>query len=64
MLVLTRRKGEKILVGDDIEVIIINEKNGQIRVGINAPRDMLVVRAELEKRSEKQTLEVSQALPH
>lgn len=58
MLVLTRRKGEKILVGDDIEVIIINEKNGQIRVGINAPRDMLVLRAELEKSSEK--LEVAQ----
>ena len=60
MLILTRRPGEKILVGDDIEVIIINEKNGQIRVGINAPRDMLVLRAELEKRSEKQTLEVAQ----
>lgn len=58
MLVLTRRKGEKILLGDDIQITVISQNNGQIKIGIEAPRDLLVLRAELEKRSEK--LEVAQ----
>lgn len=47
MLVLTRREGEVFLVGDDIEVEILDIKQGVVRVGIRAPRDVRVLRKEL-----------------
>ncbi|TWU18434.1 carbon storage regulator CsrA [Allorhodopirellula heiligendammensis] len=49
MLVLTRKLNEKIKIGDDITITIIKLRNNQIRIGIEAPRDVRVLRAELEK---------------
>ena len=42
MLILTRRMGEKLIIGDDIMVSVLGRKGGQIRVGIEAPREVAV----------------------
>ncbi len=47
MLVLSRRAGESILIGGDVEVIILGTDGGQFRVGIRAPREITVLRKEL-----------------
>ena len=47
MLVLTRKLMEKLFIGDDICVTIVRIEGGQVRLGIEAPRDVSVVRAEL-----------------
>ena len=52
MLVLTRRIGEEILIGDDIVVKIVSARGNQIRVGIEAPRCIPVVRKEAARHFE------------
>lgn len=47
MLVLTRREGEVFVIGDDIEIEILDIKPGVVRVGIRAPKDVRVLRKEL-----------------
>ena len=50
MLILTRRVGEKVVIGDNITVAIIGVKGNQIRIGINAPKDVTVHREEIYER--------------
>lgn len=50
MLILTRRVGETVMVGDDITVTVLGVKGNQVRVGVNAPRDVAVHRAEIYTR--------------
>ena len=50
MLVLTRRVGEKIIIGGDIEVAVLAVKDGHVKIGIDAPRDVSVNRAEIQER--------------
>lgn len=47
MLVLTRKKGENIFIGDDIEVSIIGIDGDRVRIGIEAPMDLEILRGEL-----------------
>lgn len=47
MLVLTRKSGESIKIGDDIEITILAVKNDQIKIGINAPKNLEIFRKEL-----------------
>jgi carbon storage regulator len=47
MLVLTRKLGEKILIGDDIAIQVVAIEGGKIRLGIEAPRDVAIYRQEL-----------------
>ena len=47
MLVLTRKLMEKLFIGDDICVTVVRLEGGQVRLGIEAPREVAVVRAEL-----------------
>ncbi|MFS0713235.1 carbon storage regulator CsrA [Microbacterium sp. 2P01SA-2] len=47
MLVLTRRVGEKVLIGDDIELTVLEVKGDSIRLGIEAPRSTRIQRAEI-----------------
>lgn len=56
MLILTRRPGESIQVGDDIEISILEIRGNQVRLGINAPPDVLVLRSELLDTARTPTL--------
>lgn len=50
MLILTRRVGEKLKIGDDIEVVVLGVKGNQVRIGVTAPRDVEVHREEIYQR--------------
>ncbi|MEA3466141.1 MAG: carbon storage regulator CsrA [Thermodesulfobacteriota bacterium] len=50
MLVLTRKVGEGIIIGDDVKLTIIEIKGGSIRIGIDAPRDKKIHRQEVYDR--------------
>jgi carbon storage regulator len=50
MLILTRRVGETVMVGNDVTVTIVGVKGNQIRIGINAPKDDIVHREEIYER--------------
>lgn len=50
MLILTRRVGEAIKIGNDIDVTVLSVKGNQVRIGINAPRDVIVDREEIAER--------------
>lgn len=52
MLVITRRAGEKVQIGRDIEVMVTRIKDGQCRLSIKAPPEVLIARTELLKRKE------------
>lgn len=47
MLVLTRKKGQSIVINDNIEITFLEIDGGQIRVGINAPKDVSILRKEV-----------------
>jgi carbon storage regulator len=51
MLVLTRKRGESFLLDDEIEVMILDIEGGTVRVGIRAPKSVLVLRRELKMTS-------------
>lgn len=50
MLILTRKEGEGIMIGDEIEVRVVRIKGGHVRLSIEAPREINVRRDELENR--------------
>ena len=50
MLVITRRTHETLMVGDDVTVTVLGVKGNQVRIGINAPREVAVHRAEIYDR--------------
>lgn len=50
MLILTRRIGEKLIIGDDIEVVVLGVKGNQVRLGVSAPDDVAVHREEVYER--------------
>ncbi|MFS0783687.1 carbon storage regulator CsrA [Bacillus sp. 1P06AnD] len=47
MLVLTRKAGESIIIGDDIEIIVLESKGDQIKIGIKAPKEVEIHRKEV-----------------
>ena len=47
MLILTRRVGEALMVGDDTKIVVLGVKGSQIRLGIDAPKDIVVHREEI-----------------
>jgi carbon storage regulator len=54
MLILTRRPGETLRIGDDIEVTVVAVHGSQVRIGINAPRDVAVDREEIAERKRRE----------
>ena len=61
MLILTRRIGEAINIGPDVTVLVLGVKGNQVRIGINAPKSVVVDRAEvsLRKQAEFDTAKVT-----
>lgn len=57
MLVLTRRIGEGILIGDAIRVSVVEMRTGQVKIGIEAPRDLRVRRDELEPKEVREQIQ-------
>ncbi|MBS0376234.1 MAG: carbon storage regulator CsrA [Proteobacteria bacterium] len=54
MLILTRRVGETVMIGEDITVTVLGVKGNQVRVGVNAPRNVAVHREEIFERIKRE----------
>ncbi len=54
MLILTRRVGESVVIGDDVSVTILGVKGNQVRIGVTAPMDVSVHRQEIYERIKKE----------
>ncbi len=50
MLIVTRRTGETVMVGDEVTVTVLGVKGNQVRIGVNAPKDVSVHREEIYER--------------
>ncbi len=57
MLILTRRVGETLMIGDDVTVTVLGVKGNQVRIGVNAPKDVSVHREEIYERIKKEQAE-------
>jgi carbon storage regulator len=55
MLILSRRDGEAIQIGDSVRLLISSVSDGKVRIGIEAPPDVLILREELLHRTEDQS---------
>ena len=59
MLVLSRKKNESIRIGDDIEIVVVDIKGDQVKLGIKAPRDISVHRAEVYEEIQRENREAA-----
>ena len=59
MLILTRRVGEKLIIGDDINITTLNIQGNQVRFGIDAPRELPIYREEIYVPPDQRAAEAS-----
>ena len=59
MLVLTRKNGETIKIGDDIEITIVSAKNDQVKIGIKAPKNIEILRKEIYEQIQEENQQAS-----
>ena len=50
MLVITRKKGQSLLIGDDIEIKIVKVEDGSVKIGIDAPKEKVILRKEVYEK--------------
>ncbi len=60
MLVLTRKSGEGIIIGDDVQITVVEIKGGGVRIGIDAPKSLKVHRLEVYERIKQENKEATQ----
>ena len=61
MLVLSRQKDESIIIGDDVEIVIVDVRGDKVRLGINAPREISVHRKEIYEAIQREKAQKSDA---
>jgi carbon storage regulator len=64
MLILTRRVGETLMIGDSVSVTVLGVKGNQVRIGINAPKDVAVHREEIFQRIKREQGGGEETPPH
>ncbi|MBS4840288.1 MULTISPECIES: carbon storage regulator CsrA [Clostridium] len=57
MLIITRKKGQSIMIGDDIEITVSKFEDGSVKLGIDAPKEMTILRKELYEAVRKENEE-------
>lgn len=57
MLILTRKIGESLLIGDDVEITVLSIRGNQVKLGVNAPKEIAVHREEIYQRIKASTIE-------
>ena len=62
MLVLSRKVGEKILIGEDISVTVVRVGPGVVRLGVEAPQNMTIIREEIKGRPHPKTSSTDQSV--
>jgi len=61
MLVLTRKSGESLMIGDDVVVTIVEVRGNQVKIGVNAPESVKVYREELLKKIMKENVKAAKS---
>jgi carbon storage regulator len=63
VLVLSRREHQSIMIGDDIEIVVLDIRGEQVRLGIRAPKNVTILRQEIYAQVQQQNVEATETRP-